>query len=52
MARGPKKPKTLDQELDRAVKHFDTAVELATDEVQLFKIRSTFFRLLKEVSPQ
>lgn len=47
-----KKPaRSVDSELEHAIRHFDRAVECADDEVQLFKIRLTLTQFLKEISP-
>ncbi|MEP3637287.1 MAG: hypothetical protein ABJN14_08515 [Paracoccaceae bacterium] len=43
-------PRSVDSELEHAVRHFDRAVECADDEVQLFKIRRQLYIFLKEIS--
>ncbi|MEM6941194.1 MAG: hypothetical protein AAF943_17215 [Pseudomonadota bacterium] len=46
-----KPPRSVDAELKHAIRHFDRAVEVADDEVQLFKIRRQLHLFLKEISP-
>ncbi|MEO0566704.1 MAG: hypothetical protein AAF066_03160 [Pseudomonadota bacterium] len=44
-------PKTVDGQLAKAMDYLDRAVELADDEVQLFKIRRALAIFQKDISP-
>ena len=46
----PQEPKTVDDQLEKGVRYLDRAVELATDDVQMFKIRKTLQSFIRDIS--